>query len=182
MRFRLPNGNLVVTDAENASILGPHFKRVYTNHRKIDWTVLDDIQQRTTMVELLPIIANRDYLLHHLRNQYPTLHLTHLRILLKDAQTKVTDNIYLAKAAWCSHQADSIHSIRHTPKSAWESIKVLAGGMSSHQKSLTVMRFKLPNGNLAVTNAENTSILGPHFERVYTNHRKIDWKVLDDIQ
>ena len=48
---------------------------------------------------LLPIIANRDYLLHHLLNQDPTLDLTHVQILLKDAQTKVTDNISLAKAA-----------------------------------------------------------------------------------
>ena len=52
MRFKLPNGNLAVTDAENASILVTHFERVYTNHRKIDWTVLDEIQQRMTMVEL----------------------------------------------------------------------------------------------------------------------------------
>ena len=53
--------------------------------------------------------------------------------------------------------------------------------MSSHHKALTVMRFKLPNVNLAVTDAENTSILGPHFKRVYTNHQKIDWTVLDNI-
>ena len=72
--------------------------------------------------------------------------------------------------------------MRHTPKSAWEGIKVLAGGMLSHHKALTVMRFKLPNGNLAVSDTENASILGPHFKRVYTNHRKIDWTVLDNIQ
>ena len=52
MRFKLPNGNLAVTDAENASILGPHFERVYTNHQKIDWAVLDEILQRLTMLEL----------------------------------------------------------------------------------------------------------------------------------
>ena len=53
--------------------------------------------------------------------------------------------------------------------------------MSSHHKALTVMRFKLTNRNLAVTDAENASILGPHFKRVYTNHWKIDWTLLDDI-
>ena len=53
--------------------------------------------------------------------------------------------------------------------------------MSSHHKEPTVMRFKLPNGNLAATDTKNASILGPHFERVYTNHRKIEWAVLDDI-
>ena len=52
MRFKLPNGNLASTDAENASILGPHSKRVYTNHQKIEWAVLDDILQRLTMLEL----------------------------------------------------------------------------------------------------------------------------------
>ena len=52
MRFKLPNGNLAAIDAENASILGPHFEQVYTNHRKIDWAVLDDILQRLTMMEL----------------------------------------------------------------------------------------------------------------------------------
>ena len=71
--------------------------------------------------------------------------------------------------------------MRHNPKTVWESVKVLAGGMSSHRKAPTVMRFKLPNGNLAATDTENASILGPHFERVYTNHRKIDWSVLDKI-
>ena len=52
MRLKLPNEILAVTDAENASILGSHFKRVYINHRNIDWTVLDDILQCMTMVEL----------------------------------------------------------------------------------------------------------------------------------
>ena len=53
--------------------------------------------------------------------------------------------------------------------------------MSSHHKAPTVMRLKLPNEILAVTDAENASILGPHFGRIYTNHRKIYWAVLDGI-
>ena len=32
MHVRLPNGNLDTTDAENALILAPYLKRVYTNH------------------------------------------------------------------------------------------------------------------------------------------------------
>ena len=52
MRFKLPNETLAATDSENASILGPHFKKVYTNHRKIDWAVLDKILQRLMMLEL----------------------------------------------------------------------------------------------------------------------------------
>ena len=65
-----------------------------------------------------------------------------------------------------------------TPKTAWESVKVLAGGKTSHHKAPTVMRLKLPSGKLATTDAENVSIMGPHLEKVFTNHRPIDWPVL----
>ena len=44
------------------------------------------------------------------------------------------------------------------------------------------MRLRLPNGNLATTNAENALILAPHLERVYTNHRPVNWPALDDIK
>ena len=49
MRMRLPNRGLATTDAENASIFGPHFHRVCNNHRPIDWPVLDNIKQREVM-------------------------------------------------------------------------------------------------------------------------------------
>ena len=40
------------TDAENASVFGPHFHRVFNNHRPIYWPVLDNIKQRYVMEEL----------------------------------------------------------------------------------------------------------------------------------
>ena len=43
------------------------------------------------------------------------------------------------------------------------------------------MRMRLPNGELATTDAENTYIFGPHFHRVFNNHIPIDWYVLDKI-
>ena len=66
-----------------------------------------------------------------------------------------------------------IHTMRFNPKKAWESVKVLAGGMTSHQKTPTVMRIMLPTGSLASTDAENSSVMGPHFEKVYTNHLQV---------
>ena len=129
---------------------------------------------------LLPIISYSDYFLHHLRmwdHDDPLL-----TVQLKLSQYVVTNNIALAKAAWSLHQAEKIHEIRFNPKQAWESVKVLAGGKSSHHKAPTVMRLKLPSGKLATTDAENASIMGPHFEKVYTHHRPIDWKVLLDIE
>ena len=36
MRVCLPNGELVKTDAENASLFGPHINRVFNKHRPIN--------------------------------------------------------------------------------------------------------------------------------------------------
>ena len=68
--------------------------------------------------------------------------------------------------------------MRFNPKKAWESVKVLAGGMTSHQKAPTVMRVMLPTGTLASTDAENASVMGSHSEKVYTNHRQVVWDTL----
>ena len=46
MRMRLPNGILATTNARNASVLAPHFERVYTRDRPITWEALDDIPIR----------------------------------------------------------------------------------------------------------------------------------------
>ena len=43
MRMRLTDGTLATTDSENASILAPHFERIYTRDRPITWEALDDI-------------------------------------------------------------------------------------------------------------------------------------------
>ena len=44
------------------------------------------------------------------------------------------------------------------------------------------MQLKLPNRNLAITDAKNDSVMVLHFERVYTNHRLITWPALKDIE
>ena len=45
------------TDAENASVFGPHFHRVFNNHRPIYWPVLDKIKQIEVMDELYQPIS-----------------------------------------------------------------------------------------------------------------------------
>ena len=68
--------------------------------------------------------------------------------------------------------------MRFNPQKTWESVKVLSGGMTSHHKAPTVMRLMLPTGTLAYTDAENASVMGPHFEKVYTNHQQVVWDTL----
>ena len=92
------------------------------------------------------------------------------------------DTIAIAKAAWSAHQAEKIHSMRFNPKEEWESIRVLSGGGTSHHALPTFIRMQLPDGELATTDAENVSVFGPHFHRVFKNHRLIDWPVLDNIK
>ena len=50
--MRPPNGDLETTDAENASVFGPHFHRVFNNHIPIHWPVLDHIKQIEVMYKL----------------------------------------------------------------------------------------------------------------------------------
>ena len=97
------------------------------------------------------------------------------------AQNVVNDHISLAKAAWSTHQAKIIHSMRFTPREAWESVKILAGGMTSHHEKPTVMRLRLTNGELAANDAENASVMGPHIEKVYRNQRPVDWSALQGL-
>ena len=52
----------------------------------------------------------------------------------------------------------------------------------SHYASTIVMRMRLPNGELATTDAENAFIFGPQFHRLFNNNRTIDWHVLYKIK
>ena len=59
---------------------------------------------------LLPMIQHRDHLLHHLRSKHPSENTTAIKDELKYAQNVVSDYVYLAKAAWSTHQAKSFTS------------------------------------------------------------------------
>ena len=72
--------------------------------------------------------------------------------------------------------------MRFNPKEAWDSVRVFSGGDTSHHASPTVMQMRLPNGELETTDAENASVFGPHFHRIFNNNIPIDWPVLDKIK
>ena len=130
---------------------------------------------------LLPAIQHRDQLLHHLRPKDPSEDSTAIKVELRAVLNVVSDHVSLAKAAWSTHQATINYNIRFIPKDAWASVKVLAGGMTSHHKKTTVMQIKLTNGELAKTDAGNASVMGPHLENVYRNHPPVYWTVLNKL-
>ena len=101
---------------------------------------------------------------------------------LKLVQNNVTDSIELAKARWSDFQAARIYKMRFTPKEARKGVKILVGGKKSHLIKPVVMRLRLPNGELASTNKQNVSVMGPHLSKVHSNHRPVTWEVTDDIE
>ena len=115
---------------------------------------------------LLPAIQHRDQLIHHLQSKDPSEDNTAIKVELRASQNVVSDHVSLAKSAWSTHLSTIIHTMHFTHKYAWASVKILAGGMTSYHEKPTVMRLKLTNGELATTDAENASVMGPHLEKV----------------
>ena len=72
--------------------------------------------------------------------------------------------------------------MRFNTKEAWESVRVLSGGDTIHHDFPTVIRMQPPNWEIETTDAENASVFGPHFHRVFNYYRLIDWTVLDNIK
>ena len=64
------------------------------------------------------------------------------------------------------------------PNKAWQSVCVISGGDTSHHASPTIMRMRLPNGELVRTDAENASVFVLHCDRLFNNCIPIYWTVL----
>ncbi len=52
MFMRLENGELVLNAKENMSVFGTHFPKVLNNHRPVDRTVLDLLDQKPCMTSI----------------------------------------------------------------------------------------------------------------------------------
>ena len=52
IKMRKPNGDIATNDRENADVMAEHFKKVFNNHRPIDISVLDELEQREIISEL----------------------------------------------------------------------------------------------------------------------------------
>ncbi len=104
-----------------------------------------------------------------------------LKCSLKHVSKQVKDMVLLAKLHWYSHVCSHIHDMCMNPRVAWEYIRILRGGKAAHHKKSVNMAMRLPDGSLVASSTKNMSIFGPHFERVFSNHRPVDFSVLDLI-
>ena len=135
------------------------------------------------LADLVPPIEERDHLLHTLRSStdLPPSIVDSMRVQLHCLNKHVKDKVLIAKARWAAHVCSKIHNMRMNPRVAWEYIRLLTGGSTCHHKKKVKMAMKLENGNLATNGKENMEVFGPHFERVFNNHRPVDPTILDDV-
>ena len=61
MSLEMPDGSLAKNDKDNAAVLGPHFNKVFNNQREVDWSVLDELTQYTTIHELARDISYAEF-------------------------------------------------------------------------------------------------------------------------
>ncbi len=88
--------------------------------------------------------------------------------------------VLLARSSWYSYVCLHIHGMHMNPWVAWE-YRILRGSKAAHHKKSVNMTMHLPDGSLAASSTKNMSVFGLHFERVFSNHRPVDFSVLDLI-
>ncbi len=52
MAMQLPHGTLASNGSENMAVLGPHFKRVFSNHQPVNLSIFDLIPQWEQLMEI----------------------------------------------------------------------------------------------------------------------------------
>ena len=52
MVMKMADGKIATNGKENMAVFGPHFDRVFNNHRPVDLTILDDVPQRPPFMTL----------------------------------------------------------------------------------------------------------------------------------
>jgi hypothetical protein len=133
--------------------------------------------------KLVPFIEERNQLLHALRSSadLPPSIADSMRVQLQCLNKNVKGKVLLAKARWVAHLCSKIHDMRSNPRFAWEYIHLLTGGTTVNHEKKAQMAMKMANGELATNGKENMAVFGPHFDRVFNNHRPVNPTILTDI-
>ena len=129
---------------------------------------------------LTPTLESLNSVLHSIQsdNNAPSPRtLCHLKIL----QHKVDESVDILKTRWSCHLAEEIHNMPFNPKGAWENIKPLMGGETSHHTAPKLIHMRLPSGSLAENDKEHVSVFASHFKKVLNNHKPAEKIVINDI-
>ena len=67
------------------------------------------------------------------------------------------------------------------PRLAWEYIRLLANGETTHHNRRTNIAMRNEDGSLAQNNKENMNVMYPHCGRVFNNKKEANFNILDLI-
>ena len=101
---------------------------------------------------------------------------------LHNKQQEVNYAIAIEMYNWSSYQDKSIYYMWFNTKEVWNSVKIIYGGDTSHHRNLTIVRMQLPDGNTAITDNKNASLLGPQFAKVFCTDFPVEWSALDEAR
>jgi hypothetical protein len=104
-----------------------------------------------------------------------------LHVQLRCLNKNVKDKVLIAKARWAAPLCSKIHNMHSNPCVAWEYIRLLTKGNTAHHKKKVKMAMQMTDGKLATNGKENMTVFGPHFNRIFNNHRPVDTTILKDI-
>ena len=131
---------------------------------------------------LAPMIAERDQLLHQIRQESDETILLQLKQALTQKKRHIYDAVGIAKAKYYADLCTKIHDMSMNPKLAWEYIRILTGGEEAHHRKSKNMAMKMEDGSLAKNSKDNMRVMYPHFQRVFNNHREVDTQVLEQLK
>jgi hypothetical protein len=100
---------------------------------------------------------------------------------LKRLNRHIPISVSNTKAKWYAQLCLKIHNMPFNPRVAWEHICLLAKGETAHHQKNSHMAMWLPDETRATNSSENMSVFGPHFTKVFNNHRPVDPTILQHI-
>jgi hypothetical protein len=178
--------NLLLTATDNGSMLCKDFhnkiKKVgaktalLVKSKGNDWFLFNQYY-------LAPLIDKHNQLIHafHSSANLPSSIINVMCDALTCLNKNIKGKVLIAKARWAAHLCPKVHNMAMNPRLVWERICVLTGSSNAHHKNSVPMAMKMPDGNVATNGKENMSVFGPHFDRVFNNHRPVDLIILDEF-
>ena len=125
-----------------------------------------------------PLIKQQSRILHWTINDQ-SLTVDEKKERCRDAQKNANDAVKLAKTKWASNLANTVSTLKNSPKEAWKGVRELQEGYAGHHVKPAVMRLRMPDGTLSKCDREHMQIFRSHFSKVFNNKQTVDWDVLN---
>jgi hypothetical protein len=164
-------------DEYNAAVLkAGKLTMTVTKQKCVGWFQL-------SCATLAPLLSNCNQFLHAVKraSHLPQSVQSIMQADLKCLNHHITISVSNAKVKWYAQLCLKIHNMPFNPRVAWEHIRLLAKGKTAHHQKNLHMAMRLPDGTRATNSSKNMSVFGPHFTKVFNNHRPVDPTIFQHI-